>query len=145
MKPRVKNWRECKGVNKQTGRIKRGYRARRGQCPIPVATTRTVPSIDLLPAASFIPGLGNTRRSRTSSGPLHGWQEDSRARGWRFSTEDGGVTFDTAAVDPSFYNDPRWRRRWETDLRHEIQRFKSGKKNKLQLVRDGHYRLPGTI
>lgn len=72
MRPRVKNWRACQGVHKHTGRIKRGYRARRGQCPLPVATARTVPAIDLLPAASFIPGLGAaSKRSASKRNQQH--------------------------------------------------------------------------
>ena len=71
------------------------------------------------------------------------WEEDRQ--GHRFVTRSDGIRFDTAAVDPSFYRDPKWRQRWEFDLKREIEKFKAGKPTKLYKMSDTHYTLPGTL
>ena len=71
------------------------------------------------------------------------WEEDRF--GHRFTTMSDGVRFDTAAVDPTFYRDPKWRQRWEFDLKREIEKFKAGKPTKLYKMSETHYTLPATI
>jgi len=76
---------------------------------------------------------------------LRDWEEDFRMRGHRYSMVVDGIRFDTAAVDPRFYRDPRWRQRWEFDLKQEIKKFKASKPTKLYKVSETHYTLPGTV
>lgn len=72
------------------------------------------------------------------------WEEDPFG-GYRFITASDGVRFDTAGVDPTYYRDPKWRQRWEFDLKREIEKFKAGKPTKLYKMSETHYRLPGTV
>lgn len=72
------------------------------------------------------------------------WEEDPFG-GYRFITTSDGVRFDTAGVDPTYHRDPKWRQRWEFDLKREIDKFKDGKPTKLYKMSETHYRLPGTV
>lgn len=72
------------------------------------------------------------------------WEEDPFG-GYRFITMSDGVRFDTAGVDPTYHRDPKWRQRWEFDLKREIEKFKAGKPTKLYKMSETHYRLPGTV
>lgn len=72
------------------------------------------------------------------------WEEDPFG-GYRFITTRDDVRFDTAGVDPTYYRDPKWRQRWEFDLKREIEKFKAGKPTKLYKMSATHYRLPGTV
>jgi hypothetical protein len=71
------------------------------------------------------------------------WEEDPF--GWRYVTTVDDIRFDTAGVDPTYYRDPKWRQRWEFDIKREIEKFKAGKATKLYKMSETHYRLPGTL
>ncbi len=62
-KAKIKNWRSCTGVNAQTGRVRRGYRTVRGQCPIP--THASTPADLVSSASSAFLTLGRARRRRS--------------------------------------------------------------------------------
>lgn len=97
---------------------------------------------------------GTTRHHATKKTPaqlqreidevLGRWEEDPFG-GYRFITTRDDVRFDTAGVDPTYYRDPKWRQRWEFDLKREIEKFKAGKPTKLYKMSATHYRLPGTV
>jgi hypothetical protein len=82
---------------------------------------------------------------------LRDWEEDvAMRRGiraqYRFSMVDDGIRFDTAAIDDrTYFRDPRWKQRWEFDLKQEIRKFKAGKPTKLVKMSEIHYRLPGIL
>jgi len=58
----IKNWRACPGVNRRTGRVKKGYRAIRGNCPVRAATHLVPSSVEMVSIASILPGLSGARR-----------------------------------------------------------------------------------
>ena len=61
----IKNWRECNGVNKNTGRVKPGFRTVKGRCPVPAHhSPSTTEVIHSAASAAVAAGLGRSRRRR---------------------------------------------------------------------------------
>jgi hypothetical protein len=59
----IKDWHSCAGVNKRTGRIKPGFKAVKGRCPV---STHDKPGVIELvsSSAASTTSLGRTRRRR---------------------------------------------------------------------------------
>ena len=62
----IKNWRDCAGVNKSTGRVKPGFKVVKGRCPVPTHHTPSISEI-VSPGATAFASLGRARRRRRRS------------------------------------------------------------------------------
>jgi hypothetical protein len=75
----IKNWHECKGVNKRTGKVKAGWKAVKGRCPVPTHHTPTISDL-VTPGASTAASLGRARRRRGLAGARKRSKKSDRLR-----------------------------------------------------------------